>query len=262
MRRLRQEDWLTVAKSLPEGGTVRIIHKGDGSSRPNLVVGHKVGEYWAYCHACGVGSNVPKTHCLTPTARPPADSGRLDLPTDVVPVSCMSRVEQVAIGELLASKGMDYLYLPRLAFSESRKRLIVDTGQGRFGRDTTGHSPQKWITYDGTKFLIAGRGQYSVVVEDLFSWYKVHWALRGQGVSVVCALGTHVRPALLLELSKADRVMFFYDGDEAGSSGATQGGRRVHAFGVPVVARCAPDGMDPKDMTINQIREHVLGWTL
>src|SRR5699024_5126479 len=109
----------------------------------------------------------------------------LDLPTDVQPVRDMLRAEQEAIAAVLASKNMDHLYLPRdMGFSDSRKRLIVDTQQGRFGRDMTGHSPQKWITYDRTHYLMSGDGRKVAVVEDIFSWYKARYALRGLGYSM------------------------------------------------------------------------------
>lgn len=257
MARLPDEQWLHLAKRLPVGGTSRHHHLRE--NRPNLVVGHDEDRYWAYCQSCKEGGVVKKDHVLITGQRAPAESTRLDLPRDRVHLLKCDSFTQQALAQLLASKSMDCMYMPELWFSEQRKRLLVNTGQGWLGRDTTGKSQQKWLSYDGALYLHCVRGSESpaVVVEDPFSFFKIVWATRHTALSVYCALGTDVRPSLLLELTKHTGVTFYYDGDSAGYRGAAKGAARVRAMGTPAVANCAPDGFDPKDQTIAEIRRHL-----
>lgn len=199
---------------------------------------------------------------VTGTA-PPAQSTRLDLPSDRVQLQRMDEFAAASIAGLLAEKNVDALFLPQLWFSEERKRLLMDTGQGWLGRDTTGRSDQKWLTYNGTKYLGDGSPDtVAVVVEDPFSYYKVKWALREQGgYSVYCALGTVARPVLALKLALHQLCIFFLDGDAPGYRGADAGVKRLRGLGTKALARCAPAGLDPKDMAAQVIREHLNGYS-
>jgi hypothetical protein len=202
---------------------------------------------------------VEKSHVLITGAAAPVASTQLDLPRDK---ELLTRLDEFAAHSLacfLAGKNMDALYLPQLWFSEERRRLLVDTGQGWFGRDTTERSDQKWLTYNGTKYLGDGpTDSVAVVVEDPFSYYKVKWALRElRGYTVYCALGTAVKPVLALKLALHSLCVFFMDGDKAGYNGADAGVRRLRGLGTRALARCAPSGLDPKDMAAQAIREHL-----
>lgn len=234
-------------------------HRHLRETRPNLVVGHEAGKWWAYCQSCKCGAVVEKSHVMVTGATAPQGSTRLDLPSDRVLLRSMDEYAAGAIAGLLAEKNVDALYLPQLWFSEDRKRLLMDTGQGWLGRDTTGRSDQKWLTYDGTKYLGAGSpDSVAVVVEDPFSYYKVKWALREQrGYTVYCALGTVARPVLALKLALHQLCIFFLDGDAPGYRGADAGVKRMRGLGTKALARCAPVGMDPKDMAAQAIREHL-----
>lgn len=272
MARLPDEEWLHLAKKLAVGVRSRHYHRREG--RPNLVVGNEAGKWWAYCQACKAGGVVEKDHVRITGGSAPASSTHLDLPRDSVPILELDEFSRDAVLRLLAEKHMDQMYLPPLHFSEQRKRMLIDTGQGWLGRDTTGHSPQKWLTYDGTLWLgpdvaraqkAAGSGsdgegvpRLAVCVEDPFSFYKVRWALRDvPTVSTYCGLGTVLRPALRLHLLKYDTVACFFDGDPAGVSGAKRESAAMRGLGVRSVARCAPDGFDPKDLSIDDIRSFI-----
>lgn len=258
MRRLSPEVWLSTAKRLPVGGTTRVPHRGDRTMRPNLVIGHDNGHYWAWCQSCQVGGKVVKEHCLTPGKPAPAASQRLDKPRDMVRVRDMLIEEQEGVAAFLARKSMDAMYLPELWFSEERKRILVPTPQGWMGRDSTENSPQKWLTYDRALHLDGGEaGNTAVVVEDTFSYYKVKYAVRGTGLVPLASLGTRLNDALLLRLMTFDKVVLFYDGDKAGYAGAERGAKRLRALGVRAEAKCAPEGLDPKDMFIRDIRRHL-----
>lgn len=259
MARLPDEEWLHHAKKLGVGSRTRLFHRKEG--RPNLVVGNEAGKWWAYCQSCKMGGVVEKDHVRITGGKAPASSTHLDLPRDSIPILELDEFSRDAVLRLLAEKHMDQMYLPPLYFSEQRKRMLVDTGQGWLGRDTTGHSPQKWLTYDGSLWLGKQYGDdatQAVVVEDPFSYYKVRWALREQpDITVYCALGTVVRPSLRLTLLPHTAVILFFDGDTAGVVGAKREARALRGLGVRAVARCAPDGFDPKDLTIEQIKEYI-----
>lgn len=259
--------WLLQAKQLPVGATIRVAHRGDRTARPNLVIGHDAGKYWCFCQSCQRGAVHEKSHVMVTGSRAPALSCDLTLPTDMVSIHDTDPYTRDVLAQLLAAKHVDALFLPPLFFSEGRKRLLLDTGMGWLGRDTTGHSPQKWLTYNRSAYLgeregVEGAyqaGGKAVVVEDPFSYYKVVWALRGPDQpQVYCLLGTSARPALALHLAEtASEVCAFLDGDKAGWAGAERLRTQMRPFGVRVLPCCAPDGLDPKDMTAQEIRNHV-----
>ncbi len=262
------EVWLSTAKRLPAGTTTRQPHVGDRTMRPNFIIGHDHGKYWCYCQSCGRGAVHEKSHVSVVGASAPAASTELSLPSDKVSIYELDTFTREQIAAFLVAKHVDQLFLPELHFSEGRKRILLDTGVGWLGRDTTDTSPQKWLSYSGTTHL--GRvdaglhgarvpaGCTAIVVEDPFSYYKVRWALRAvQGYTVYCALGTGVRPALALELVQHSRVLMFLDGDAAGRRGALAAQKQLKAYGTRVIPACAPEGLDPKDMTAAAIRQHV-----
>jgi hypothetical protein len=205
-----------------------------------------------------------KEHVRLTGARAPSCSSDLTLPQDNTKLADLSPCLRDAVLRHIAGKNMDCVYLPELWFSDSRKRLLIQTEQGWMGRDVTGASPQKWITYNRQTFL----QQHSkvqtlaIVVEDTFSYYKVRWAMRNcPNVGVFCALGTTLSNGLLLELLKYESTLMFLDGDKAGWRGANEGAQRIRAFGKKTRVACAPLDKDPKDMTIQEIGEHVWNGT-
>lgn len=256
MSRLPDNEWLHHAKRLAVGTRTRLFHRRE--NRPNLVVGNEAGKWWAYCQSCKAGGVVEKDHVKITGGKAPESSTHLDLPRDSLPVLDLDEFSRDAVLRLLAQKNMDQMYLPPLYFSEQRKRMLLDTGQGWLGRDTTGHSPQKWLTYDGSLWLGKQSGEgptTAIVVEDPFSYYKVRWAFRDSTeYTVYCALGTVIRPSLRIMLLGHPSVAIFFDGDPAGDVGARRESRALRGIGVRAVSRCAPAGYDPKDLSIEQLR--------
>ncbi|QQO90780.1 DNA primase [Pseudomonas phage Bertil] len=260
MARLPDSEWLHLAKRLAVGTRTRVFHRREG--RPNLVIGNEAGKWWAYCQSCKAGAVVEKDHVRITGGKAPESSTHLDLPRDSTPILELDEFSRDAVLRLLASKCMDQVYLPPLYFSEQRKRMLLDTGQGWLGRDTTGASPQKWLTYDGSLYLGPDpvRESVAIVVEDPFSYYKVQWALRElPDVSVYCALGTVLRPVLRLALTQCESVVCFFDGDPPGIVGGKREAKALRGLGVRAIARPAPDGFDPKDLTIDAIRSYANG---
>lgn len=259
MARLNKEDWLHIAKRLHIGGRVRVRHGRE--RRSNMTIGNEGDHYWAYCQACKESGKEMKEHVRITDVRAPAESHSLVLPDDMVKVLDADKAVQDAVLGFLASKNMDAQYLPELWFSRSRCRLLFMHGCEWLGRDTTGASMQKWLTFNGSNHLAGPEIvlRKVVVVEDPFSYYKVRWALQDHGVAVFSSLGTKMSDQLLVKLMTTGDVIFFYDDDAAGHRGAATESHRLRALGVRAVARCATQGRDPKDMAIEEIRKHIGG---
>lgn len=232
-----------------------------------MSVGNKGDRYWSYCHRCHEGGVSMKTHVVLSNYAPPK-SADLTLPDDMVHVLTAEAHIRHGVGTFLASKNMDLEYLPyETHFSESRKRLMLRTANQWMGRDTTGKSDQKWLTYNKQSFVAApmlySHNKQAVLTEDLFSMYKVAHALGAdRRVAVFCTLGTKINPPLFLRLlQEFDAVFSFYDGDAAGLRGCGDNTKRLRALGIGVDAsgldQCAPRGLDPKDLDLDAIRQHV-----
>lgn len=255
--RLQDSEWLAQAQKLPQGTSRRTKHTcGNGS--PSLVLYHNNDSWSAYCWRCKRSASVDKTHVLLRAEPPPPVRS---VPTDLALVR--SSAYELAIAEFVAAKGMDLLYLPAdLWYSAKAKRLVLCDSGLLLGRDLTGRSAAKWLNYsDGGYLGEVQPGGTVVVVEDAFSYYKVKYALnRCEATAccaVVCALGTKDNSSLVLAISATRRCIVMFDGDKAGHVGADQWARRFAPFGVSVVAHCAPDGLDPKDMRLQDIVDHI-----
>lgn len=162
-----------------------------------------------------------------------------------------------AVARFLAGKDMDAAYLPELWVSPSDRRLLLQAEDGTWhGRDMTGRSPMKWCHY-GSAF-VGTPGACTVVVEDLFSMWKVQYAMRAvQPVHVVCTLGAHCDARAALALKSASLIVWLYDADKAGDQGASEAMLRMRPFGPRQIRARPPEGKDPKNLSIQEIRNIV-----
>lgn len=248
---LPTSEWLHLAKRVPLGRSDRTYHGRE--NRPNLVVYNNESEWSAYCHRCHRAGRVSKEYVVYGA---PADAKAPDLspPRDAVPVLVPGQFSEydTAVARFLVSKGVVPSMLPPLRYSCTRKRIVLTAGEAILGRDITGLSLMKWVHYSGARFVRLGpASSISILVEDTLSAYKVHKAL--PQYQVVACLGTRLSVQLKLVLQGVIAVMF--DGDQAGHIGAADARRELP--GRHVLVRCAPDGLDPKDMTIAHIRAHL-----
>lgn len=260
---MRKGEWLPQAKRLAVGMREHIFHLRE--NRPNLVIGNDPDKFWCYCHSCKCGGVEQKGHVVLGKVAP-VESTNTVVPTDLMGLDDL--VVGRIIGEFLAEKNMDFMYFVNptqvLKYSPSRRRLIVNAGGGVYGRDLTGASYVKWLTYKGQNFVTTPNMGWEhpsiVLVEDLFSYFKVRWALRDEPYMVVCALGTNPSDHIMKWLvdSHPGSVLWMFDGDPAGHRGAYAGNQRAQSLGLVSVAACAPLGYDPKDMSIQAIREHIM----
>lgn len=271
MARLPNDEWLHLAKGCAVGQEKRVRHKHELS--PAMNVGSTADRWWAYCQRCKIGAVEMKSHVMLVDREPPR-SRDLTLPHDMKDIQALPKWQQDFLAKFLASKGMDFNYLHGVKWSEERARLMVPTkwvDQGArgvnpvewMGRDTSGKSGQKWLTYNGQHYV--GEPQttrLALLFEDCFSYQKAAWAVQSDAVTCYCTLGTAIHDSLFLKLLKHHtKVASFYDGDVAGWFGSMKNHTRLHAAGIACdthgKAQCAPEGKDPKDMSIFDIREHV-----
>ena len=249
-KRLEESGWLQVAQRLPIGTSRRIKHAGEPT--PALVVYNNVDSWSAYCWRCKATARIMKSHVLLGAA-PPKIERRF--PPDALPL--ISHEYAHVVYAFLPSKGMDVSYLPDSAlFSAADKRLILREGAACVGRDITGRSGAKWLSYTDDKvFGNPISGEPVVVVEDAFSYYKVKHAV--PNANVVAALGTSLTPALKLRLIQCASVVIFFDGDKGGADGAARWRFELAPHGTPVIVALAPSGLDPKDMQLLDIQRHL-----
>lgn len=263
---LPKDEWLEAAKRVPKGQQRRVQHKHERGQ--DLVVGNANDRWWSYCQRCKQGGVEMKTHVLTVQKELPA-SRELSLPGDMKLLAACAPEVQTAIVKFLVAKGVDVYMFPRdsLFYSESRGRLFVHNPMGFMGRDLTGKSVQKWLTYNRQHYLTGTDpiGTVAVLVEDPFSMYKVQHAIDTSSlprnvVDVFCCLGTAAHDSLMVRLiQRYTHIIPLMDGDSAGIRGAGTIQSSVRALGLigAKFKSTAPHGMDPKDMHTQDIREHI-----
>lgn len=203
---------------------------------------------------------LEKDHVLLTPGKALPEPSELSVPGDLRVV--LGSDYEVTVARFLASKGMDMQMLPKLWYSETRKRLCLQDpwGSGWHGRDLTDRSAAKWLHYD--KPAIAGNvATVSVITEDLFSMFKVQYAMRierlGQHFGVASTLGAGCSTTAALALKNCRRIVWAYDGDKAGDDGFASASKRMRVH-VPKQHRARPpEGMDPKDMTCEAIRKMI-----
>lgn len=249
-----EEEWLDRAKRLAVGMRMRVRHRNE--SRVNMVIANEADRWWCYCQRCHDGGVVKKEHVMLG-----ATVGVVEptvVPTDLY-VPAPDSFEMLTIAKFLASKNMDLKYFPLgVMYSPSRRRIMLNVNGHTHGRDITGKSPQKWMNYSNVSTIGTSCG-HAVIVEDLFSWHKVQYAV-GANADAVCALGTQAKYALMLSILNATRIDWFMDADAAGDEGASKGMQRMRVHTSAVQRRVRPpEGKDPKDMTIAEIRSAILG---
>lgn len=260
-RRLPNEEWLHLAKRVGVGSSRKVVHGREPTAA--MTIGNTGDRWWAYCQRCKRGAVEKKEHALLVT-KEVAKSRDLILPSDMRATAELESYERDTLAGFLASKGMDFMYLDYAYWSAERHRLMFNTKQGWLGRDTSGKSLQKWLSYTAAPYVEVALGatmDVAVLTEDLFSGLKV--ASATPNITVYCTLGTAIHDALMLKLIERKHrvVSSFYDGDSAGYKGVVRNMMRLLPFGMAdrraAETQCAPAGLDPKDMELRAIAQHV-----
>lgn len=264
--RLPNDEWLHLAKGTAVGQQRRMRHRSEG--RENLVVGNTPDRWWAYCQSCRAGGIEMKTHVMI-GGPAPKESTSMTRPSDARALMSLHQYERDALSIQLAKKAMDWTYFGStpIEWSAERQRLLIHTQDGVMGRDTSGNSPQKWLTYDRQHYLKALSASRNIfLVEDTYSMYKLQYAIDRAGIdaAAACTLGTSIHDSFFYSLLQyAAKVWSFYDGDAAGWKGALTNAKRLKAVGLcgpgDVLRACAPHTKDPKDLNLSSLTDHVAG---
>jgi len=250
-----EQEWLAKARQLAVGMKIRTRHLHE--NRENLIIANAQDRWWCYCQRCHAGGVVMKDHVVL-TASAEQMEVELTLPPDIRPLR--GSEFEIAVARFLSTKNMAIPYLPELHISEKRKRVLVRAEGKWHGRDLTGRSPMKWMNYEVSRVVGHPGALGTVLVEDLFSKYKVEFALRKfSGYGVVCALGTGCSSPLVTRVLHSPYLIWMYDADRAGDEGFEHGRRRLRPFVQHQVRARPPEGLDPKDMDCAAIRRLILG---
>lgn len=252
---LREHEWLPLAQKCAVGMHMRVRHGREG--RANMTVWNERGRWRAYCQRCKDGGIVDKDHVLLAGPVYVQDDRFVEVPKDLRPV--LGSEFEDTIGRFLASKGMMFPYLPKLWISEYHKRLCLQDDAGTWhGRDITGRSNAKWLHYSKPAIVGGFDNPTVVLVEDIFSLYKIRYALSKSAefekFGVASTLGAGCSSRAALALKNCNRIVWAYDGDHAGDDGYKSGSKRMRAFGSKQYRARPPDGLDPKDMDCESIR--------
>jgi len=244
------------------GEQIRCKHPHD-SGRASVVIRNTETSYSAYCHRRNTGDTVHKAHVIPRVA--PQGSEHDSIPKDLVYVETLPNHQQRQIYSYVLTKGVSPEMLPRLKWTESRKRIIFETSQGIvLGRDITDSSHCKWVDYtpnitNHSALAEVGWGSKHIVVEDLLSMFKVGYCLDLTEYSVTALLGTRLTDLHKLTILRKDKVLIFLDGDHAGKLGSFKVLRECRSIGINAKIIPTPSNKDPKDLRMQEIREMI--WT-
>lgn len=252
---LQRSEWLHLAERLPVGQSRRYRHScGTGDA---LSVQHKPEGYSAWCHRCQAGDFLSKTHVQYKPVQ--QESTRSTLPQDCIPLlNCTESVKQYTY-RFFIRKGIDPNMLPLhdLLWHERTHRVIFKHALGASGRVLQDAVYPKWIEYYcngkvATHAVFNRDTPEIILTEDILSALKYSYAT---GCTSISLLGT-VLPSDLWFVP-SNKVYIALDGDAAGRKGSLCTHRRLKFLGIESTIVHAPEGKDPKDLTLKELRESI-----
>lgn len=262
------EEWLDAAKRIPVGTKTRINHAGE--SRDNLVVFNNPDSWSCWCFACNAGGKVPKSHVTLVEEVTPSKGSSVPLPDDCEPLqSAPDYLRNTAYGYLLIRginpdtmlDGLDVLV------SNKAKRLCLEMQSGAYVGRGLANQKVKAITFsDKPPFKYAHHpkdptdltDKHVVLTEDYLSALKVRHAM-GRSVLAVSVQGSGISYDLMPRILRASKVSVMLDGDKAGREGTLKIWHKIKGLIKDVQLINTPDGKDPKNLTIKDIRRLVNG---
>lgn len=258
---MTEAPWLQACKRLAVGQTARFRCCG---RTPAAVIFNKVDAWEMYCHRCHEPQKVRKQYVtlMQPEVLPRV----LPAPTQLICISQTSAELQAQLYGFLMSKGIWPEMAGAVYYSEQLKRLVWDLQNGTYlARALHQYQSPKWVLM-GQPAQYADAGTWLntgviVLTEDWLSALKVQYVSEKYGsepVTAVALLGTRLSlplKAKLIQLGKP--VLLMLDGDSAGYAGRDTIQRTLKPF--LQTRSYTIDGLDPKDMTCQQILEG-LNW--
>lgn len=259
---MQDAPWLRIAKSLPVGGQKRF--RCCGSTKAGVAFNNPAA-WSAYCHRCKEPMYERKQYAEAPTIQ--VERPVQPAPADVISINDASQYERELAYKFLISKGLMPDMVPNLCYSSDARRLVFPLSSTlSLGRAMMDWMQPKWIQFGGqSTFALTTpkkqNAQAIVLTEDYLSALKVQYASNQFGSGdVVCAalLGTRLdRRLKLLIAQQATPTILMLDGDKAGYEGIERIRKDLRIY--TDVRDYTIDGLDPKDMTMQQILEGLDG---
>lgn len=258
---MTEAPWLQACKRLAVGQTARFRCCG---RTPAAVLYNKPEAWQMYCHRCKESLSERKQYVSL--VQPEVLPRVLPTPAKLIQISQTSAELQAQLYGFLMSKGIWPEMAGEAYYSEQLKRLVWDLQNGTYlARALHQYQSPKWVLM-GQPAQYADAGTWLntgviVLTEDWLSALKVQYVSEKYGsepVTAVALLGTRLSlplKAKLIQLGKP--VLLMLDGDSAGYAGRDTVQRTLKPF--LQTRSYTIDGLDPKDMTCQQILEG-LNW--
>lgn len=263
---LDPESWLELAQAVPEGKERKATHDCGPQS---MVVGHKPGGWWAWCHRCHDKGWVPKPapslqeraarraaqeaadEAIRREARPPYPG---EFNVAQWPAKARAWLYKAGLFDENVAELGAYWHEP------SQRVVLPVLAEGRVvhwqARNVGLCEGPKYIGPRAPAGTIVPRwGDDSMVVltEDLLSAFRV-----GMGGEGWCLMGTVLHPPLArLLLLTGKPVAVWLDPDSAGDKGAARTQRDLDLYGIRNTK--IESGRDPKLLSRAEVARYIQG---
>lgn len=256
--------WLQACKRLAVGQTARFRCCG---RTPAAVLFNKPEAWQMYCHRCHTSLSERKQYVSL--VQPEVLPRVLPAPAQLIQIHQTGAELQAQLYGFLMSKGIWPEMAGAVYYSEQLKRLVWDLQNGTYlARALHQYQSPKWVLMGQPAQYAAAQPlqhptEQVVLTEDWLSALKIQWVSKKYSsapVTAVSLLGTRLSLALKASLIQMNKpVLLMLDGDSAGYAGRDTIQRtlkpflQTHSYTI--------DGLDPKDMTCQQILEG-LNWII
>lgn len=255
--------WLEVAKKLPRGGKLRMVHGCDKDK--SMIVSHGNEGYNAYCFRCGnVGfepfgyrtlAELEEIKRIDSDARRIANSKTLTLPekSGTMPPEGVLWLAQAGLSQQRASRNGIYwsdaikrVVIP--VYSENKlvywqARRVLDEPTAKYINPSIDRSDILYKVLPDTQESTTER---LVITEDIMSAIRV-----GKHLPTYSLMGTKTSSAQLTQIIQYNRVSIWLDPDKAGEEGAAKLRKAASLFtNVDIINSKA----DPKCLSDKEIR--------
>lgn len=200
MARIEERLWLDIAKRLPVGDDIKVIHKGCGQ-RESLFIKNEADSWWCFCHRCGGTSRIDKQYQRI-VQRAPAQTGWFPKATEAFMDSVVKNPRQFAdaIKRFHLSR-----HVSRLTFSPDTMRVYLpDESKNWLGLDVTGGATVRWYSPTKTSYATSGRQDSAVLVTRDHVKYLDSVAADRRACLVMNRLGERACAAYLASLRPAN----------------------------------------------------------
>lgn len=200
MAKIEGRLWLDIAKRLPVGDDIKVVHKGCGQ-RESLFIKNEADSWWCYCHRCGGTGRVEKTYQRI-VQRAPAQTGWY--PKKLVPFMTALVENPRQFAEAVRRFKLAG-YVSHLEYSPDTMRVYLPDLSGNWlGLDVTGGATVRWYSPTKIAYATAGRCDSAVLVTRGHVKYLESVAAGRRACLVMNRLGERACAAFLADLRPAN----------------------------------------------------------